>query len=181
MKKIIVTCLALISLAIVGNAQENVSIRIPEGYQGFVEQENRFHFWGAEDNSVAVSTTHGFYFNGHTFVGIGLGVTGSGNYGLVPFYTSVKHVFLNDRTISPSLNARLGSYIGADMGSYGDLAFGVRFASKKDFALTISAALSYYEPFDDVTTEWNVDTDTYKEITKKIDFSGASLRFGIEW
>lgn len=179
MKKI---CVLLLSVcAYMFSFAQNQEIRIPEGYQGFLEQENRIHFWGEEESSVAISTTHGFYFNGHTFVGIGFGITGSGDYTLLPFYTSIKHVFLNDRTASPIISARLGSYLGYDFGSYGDIAVGVRFASKKDFALTISAACSFYEAFKEETTEWNVDGSSYSSVTKNIDFSGASLRFGIEW
>lgn len=167
-----------------GFSQEaNVEIRVPDGYQGFIEQENRFHLWGEEKkkNSVALSTTHGFYFNGHTFVGIGIGLDGSGDHVILPFYTAIKHVFLNDRSVSPVVGVRMGSYIGDDLGTYADLSAGVRFATKRDFALSISLAASYSEPFYEYDYEWNADYSTSIEKKNKIDFSGISLRFGVEW
>ncbi len=178
MKKVLVTILALIGTVISVSAQEvEAKIKIPEGYQGFLEQGTRYHFWGDETSSVDVSTTHGFYFNGHTYAGIGIGVSAGRQHTLVPVYTSIKHVFYNDRYISPVGQVRLGSYLGDDFGTYADLAVGVRFATKRDFALTISAAVSYFEPFKEEV--WNWESSTTESET--VDFSGASLRFGIEW
>ncbi len=178
MKKVLATIFVLIGTMLsVSGQQVEEKIRIPEGYQGFLEHGTRYHFWGQESSTMNVSTTHGFYFNGHTFVGIGIGISVGENHTLVPVYTSVKHVFFNDRYVSPVAQIRLGSYGGDNFGSYGDVALGVRFATKRDFALTISGAISYFEPYKDEVWDWQGNTST----VETVDFTGAALRFGIEW
>ena len=53
MKKVLVTILALIGTVISVSAQElEQKIKIPEGYQGFLEQGTRYHFWGDETSFV---------------------------------------------------------------------------------------------------------------------------------
>lgn len=157
-------------------AQEQ-EIRIPSGYQGYLEEGNLFHFDG--ESSINLSTTHGFYFNGHVFAGIGVGAEFNNDYILVPFYTSIKYVISNKKSVSPFFSMRLGSYLGYDQGAYGDAALGVRFATTKDFALSIMLGASYYDKF---------EGDDYWDYVKgmtvagdEIDFSGISVRFGIEW
>ena len=126
-------------------AQEDVNynpakVRVPSGYQGFLEQGNTWHFDKNMPNSISISTTHGFYFNGHIFAGVGFGVDFNKDRALVPFYTNLRYQFNNTKVVSPIVSLRLGSFIGDDMGAYGDLAFGVRFASKRDFAVSVMVA-----------------------------------------
>ena len=75
-------------------AQEDVNynpakVRVPSGYQGFLEQGNTWHFDKNMPNSISISTTHGFYFNGHIFAGVGFGVDFNKDRALVPFYTNL--------------------------------------------------------------------------------------------
>jgi len=161
-------------------AQEESNVRVPSGYQGFLEQGNTWHFDKNMPNSISISTTHGFYFNGHIFAGVGLGVDFNKDRALVPFYTNIRYQFNNTKVVSPVVSLRLGSFIGDDMGAYGDLAFGVRFASKRDFAVNVMVAGTYY----DKVSEYYYYCDengNYYHGYQDISPSGVSLRIGIEW
>lgn len=155
-------------------------VKIPEGYQGHIEQENIYHF-STQDVAIGLSTTHGFFYTPHMFVGLGLGLHIAEDDVIVPFFTSAKYIFNNYKKISPTMQLRLGSYASDGVGAYGDLAFGLRFASNKDFAFSILIAGSYYSPKD--VTEWYYDdrTNSSYSVNEKIDYSGISLRIGIEW
>lgn len=176
MKKVfLITVVALLS-AVLGFAQES-EIRVPGGYQGFFEEGNLFHFDG--ESSVNLSTTHGFYFGGKTFVGVGFGAEFNNDYILVPFYTAVKYIACNKKSVSPVFHVRLGSYLGHGQGAYADGAVGVRFATAKDFALSILVGATYYDKFEG-DDYWVPETSSYVS-EGDIDFSGLSVRFGIEW
>ena len=185
MKKLILSVVMLF-MAVSVFAQEETSVRVPNGYQGFLEQGNTWHVFDKNmPNCISLSTTHGVYFNGHIFAGVGLGVDFNNDYTLVPFYSNLRYQFNNTKAVSPIVSLRLGSFIGDNMGAYGDLAFGVRFASKRDFAVSVMVAGTYYdkltersysEGYYDEHGEWHYD---YEEI--KLNPSGVSLRVGIEW
>ncbi len=176
MKKVFLTTVVALLSAMFSFAQES-EIRIPNGYQGFFEEGNLFHFDG--ESSINLSTTHGFYFGGKTFVGVGIGAEFNNDYILVPFFTSVKYVACNKKSTSPFFHARLGSYLGADQGTYGEAAVGVRFATAKDFALSIMVGATYYDMFEGDEV-WNSEKEIY-ESEGDVNFSGISVRFGIEW
>ena len=145
MKKVILSLVILLMATSMFAQETEISnpakVRVPSGYQGFIEQGNTWHFDKNMPNSISLSTTHGFYFNGHIFAGIGLGVDFNNDRALVPFYTNVRYQFNNTRVVSPIVSLRLGSFVGDGLGAYGDLAFGVRFASKRDFAVSAMVAV----------------------------------------
>ena len=153
--------------------EQETNIRVPSGYQGFLEEGNTWHFDKDMPHGMSLSTTHGFYFNGHIYVGVGIGIDWNKNYGFVPIYTNVRYQFNNTKFVSPIVSLRLGSYMGDDMGAYGDLAFGVRFASKRDFAVSVLLAGTYYDKIKEY--------DYYNDTNYKVSPSGISLRIGIEW
>lgn len=155
-------------------------VKIPDGYQGHIEQENIYHF-STQDVAIGLSTTHGFFYTPHMFVGLGLGLHIAEDDVIVPFFTSAKYIFNNYKKISPTMQLRLGSYASEGVGAYGDLAFGLRFASNKDFAFSILLAGSYYSPKDETNWYYDDRTNTSYSVTEKLDFSGISLRIGIEW
>lgn len=187
MKKTILTLIMAV-FTITAFAQ-NEDSRVPNGYQGFLEEGNTWHFNKDMATTIQLSTTHGFYFNEHIYAGLGVGFEFNSDYLLVPFYTNLRYVFFNNKAISPIVSLRLGSYISDNMGAYGDLAFGVRFASKRDFAVTVLLAGSYYDKFTE--TYYNYDEGYYDEegmwhyenniVEKTIRPSGISVRVGIEW
>ena len=178
MKKVILSLVILLMAASVF-AQEEGNVRVPSGYQGFLEQGNTWHFDKNMPNSINISTTHGFYFNGHIFAGVGFGVDFNKDRALVPFYTNLRYQFNNTKVVSPILSLRLGSFIGDDMGAYGDLAFGVRFASKRDFAVSVLVAGTYYDKIK--VYYYNYEDGYYYDGYQQVSPSGVSLRIGIEW
>lgn len=184
MKKLALT-LVMAIFAITAFAQNEGDVRVPSGYQGFLEQGNTWHFDKNMHNCINLSTTHGFYFNGHIFAGVGLGIDFNSDRGLVPFYSNIRYLFNNNKVVSPVVSLRLGSFIGDEVGAYGDLAFGVRFASKRDFAVSVMVSGTYYdkitegqwvEHFDEYN---NYINSTYEAV--RVNPSGVSLRIGIEW
>ena len=184
MKKFVLAFVTAL-FAVVGFAQnEQNEIRIPNGYQGFLEMGNSWHFDKNMPPTIQLSTTHGFYYNGHVYAGIGFGMEFNSDYLLVPFYANLRYVFISDRPVSPLVSMRLGSFVSDNMGAYGDLAFGVRFASKRDFAISALVVGTYYgnltrnysEEFMDAYGYWH-----YEQVERQINPSGISLRVGIEW
>lgn len=166
-------------------AQEEVTPKyVPNGYQGFFEEGNAWHFDKNMPTTVQISTTHGFYFNDCIYAGLGVGWEFNSDYFLMPFYTNLRYVFINNKSISPIVSLRLGSYISSNMGAYGDLAVGVRFASIKGFAVSVLVTGSYYDKLDYSYTVETVDDQGYwhyNTVEDKINPSGISLRVGIEW
>ena len=178
MKKLVLAFVMLFMATSVFAQEQEGKVRVPNGYQGFIEQGNTWHFDKNMPNSISLSTTHGFYFNGHIYAGIGLGVDFNEDRALVPFYTNLRYQFNNTRVVSPIISLRLGSYVGDGLGAYGDLAFGVRFASKRDFAVSAMVAGTYY----DKIKEYGYYVDDGHYINDRyISPSGVSLRIGIEW
>ena len=92
MKKIALITLLVLACAPMMRAQEN-KVRVPSGYQGFLEQGNSFRVADKFSSAISLSTTHGFYFGQHTFVGIGIGVEGNNDFTVVPVYTALKYNF----------------------------------------------------------------------------------------
>ena len=180
MKKLVLALVMLFMATSVFAQEQEGKVRVPSGYQGFFEQGNTWHFDKNMPNSISLSTTHGFYFNGHIFAGIGFGVDFNEDRALVPFYTNLRYQFNNTRVVSPIISLRLGSFIGDGIGAYGDLAFGVRFASKRDFAVSVMAAGTYYDKVKEYYSYYD-ENDNYHHGNRQISPAGISLRIGIEW
>ena len=185
MKKVMLSLvLLLMTASVFAQNQDDPNspkVRVPSGYQGFLEQGNTWHFDKNMPNCISLSTTHGFYFNGHIFVGVGLGFDFNKKRTLVPFYTNLRYQFNNTRVVSPVVSLRLGSFIGDDMGAYGDLGFGVRFASKRDFAVSMLVTGTYYDKINMTVNESNLGYGHEVSTKKDVSPAGISLRIGIEW
>jgi hypothetical protein len=181
MKKLVLAFVMLFMATSVFAQNQESNVRVPNGYQGFLEYGNSWHFDKNMHNSINLSTTHGFYFNGHIYAGIGIGVDFNSDHGLVPIYTNVRYQFNNNKVASPVVSLRLGSFVGDEVGAYGDLAFGVRFASKKDFAINVMVAGTYYDNIRDSFYEYNEELGHGEYVEKAVSPSGISLRIGIEW
>ena len=185
MKKIALTLLmAFFAIGAFAQNDEVTGVRIPSGYQGFLEMGNTWHFDKDMPTTIQLSTTHGGFFNEHIFAGLGIAYEWNKDYDLVPLYANIRYVFMSRTVISPVLSLRLGSYLGDNIGAYGDLAVGVRFASKRDFAVNVMVAgtyydkitRNYYEEWTDAQGVWH-----YENVEKKISPSGIAVRVGIEW
>ncbi len=180
MKKVLFSLVMLLMTAGVFAQEQEGKVRVPSGYQGFLEQGNTWHFDKNMPNSISLSTTHGFYFNGHIYAGVGIGVDFNKDRALVPIYTNVRYQFNNTKVVSPIVSMRLGSFIGDDMGAYGDLAFGVRFASKRDFAVSMMVAGTYYDKITQYYSGYD-ENGNYVSGDREVSPAGVSLRIGIEW
>ena len=170
MKKLIVVAATMLLVAFTASAQK--SIHVPSGYAGMVEEENTFHFNG-EDASFAFSTTHGVYYSPNVFVGLGLALEGSSDYFILPIFASARYVFNEHAKVSPMFSARLGSYVGDDLGAYGEAGFGLRFASSSKFAFALSVVGKYLSDIECWDNSINEHVDK--------NFSGIGIRFSVEW
>jgi len=180
MKKILVSLL-FAAMAFSANAQEVIDgVRVPSGYQGHIEYSNLFYVkgWGT---AMDLSTTHGFYYTPNMFVGIGMGIHVAPGDAYIPVYASAKYVFNYRTKISPTLQMRMGSFFNDGAKPYGDISFGCRFASDRDFAFSIQACASYYAPFNYVEDHWDSTIGTYATTTTRMNLSSIGLRLGIEW
>ena len=99
----------------------------------------------------------------------------------MPVYTAVKYNFGYSKTVTPTIQVRLGSYLSEDPGTYADLAVGVRFGSKRDFAVNIMLTGTFYEGMKYQTSYWDDVTGSVVYDTKTFNPSGIGLRVGIEW
>lgn len=180
MKKLVLAFVMLFMATSVFAQNQESNVRVPSGYQGFLEYGNTWHFDKNMPNTMSLSTTHGFYFNGHIYTGIGLGIDFNNDHALVPIYANVRYQFNNTKVVSPVVSLRLGSFVGDKVGAYGDLGFGVRFASKKDFAINVMVAGTYYDKISDYYSEYDAEGN-YVHGNRDISPAGVSLRIGIEW
>lgn len=181
MKKVILSVVMLF-MAVGLFAQEETQNRVLSGYQGFLEYGINFTAFDKDTpQTMGLSTTHGFYFQGCMYAGIGIGADFCKDFALFPIYGNFRYVILKDKTVSPVLSVRVGSYLSEKVGAYGDLAFGVRFASRKDFAVNMMVAGTYYDKITRSENEYNEELGYYVDTEKIYNPSSISLRIGIEW
>lgn len=171
MKKTILI-VAMLVMAFGLSAQENERITIPSGYRAFIEEENSLQLVSQERSLIGLGTTHGFYMNDHCYVGLGFAFIGNENSFMMPLFATVRYNFSYKSNVTPLLTFRGGSYLSESNGLYADLGFGLRFASKRHFAVTIMLTGTLYEN----TMEFNPHTG----YTDKINHSGAGIRIGME-
>ena len=185
MKKTILTLVvALFAITAFAQNEEQVDFRVPNGYQGFLEMGNCWHFDKNMPTTIQLSTTHGFYFNNSIYAGIGAALEFNSDHVMMPFYANFRYVFLNKKAIQPFVSMRVGSFISEKIGAYGDLAVGARFSSKRDFAVSVMLVGTYYDKLNYDYYEDYVDSFGYwhsELVESHISPSGISLRVGIEW
>jgi hypothetical protein len=180
MKKILFSLL-FAAMAFGANAQEVVNgVRVPSGYQGHIEYSNLFYVDGS-NTAMDLSTTHGFYYTPNMFVGLGIGFHGAPGDVYLPIYAAAKYIFNYRTKVSPTVQMKMGSFFNDGAKPYGDLSFGFRFASDRDFAFSIQACGSFYAPFNVTETEWDYVNDKYITTTERRNLSSVGLRLGIEW
>lgn len=184
MKKLLFLALSVTFLPFV-SAQDvtltkNGAVRVPNGYQAHIEYSNLFYLKDG-GTSMDLSTTHGFFYTPNMYVGIGIGFHVSPDDVYVPVFASAKYVFNYRTKISPTLQLRMGSFFNEGAKPYGDISFGLRFASDRDFAFSVQACASYFAPFDYENEHWDYKTNSYIYSTGTENLSSVGLRIGIEW
>ena len=176
MKKLL-GCLAIALLfSITVEAQ---GVRIPSGYHGFMDYCTSYCPVGGV-TAIELSTTHGCYFTDNAYLGMGLGIEGSsGNWFLVPVFVTLKYNFTYDNPFTPTAQIRMGSYLGDEIGVCGDVAFGLRFGTRRNFAFNLMLICSLFQPIDYGYYLCH-EGGYYGRNLKKYP-SGFGIRFGIEW
>ena len=173
MKKIIVIAAVFLTAATQClMAQEESRVSIPSGYRAFIEEENSMQLVSKEHSLLGVGTTHGFYMNDHCFVGLGFTMIGNESDFLMPFYAAIRYNFGYRSNVTPVLSFRAGSYLSESTGLYADLAFGLRFASKRHFAINVMLTGTFYEP----TEVYRYTIGDYTTVNH----TGAGIRIGME-
>ena len=171
MKKTILIVTMLVMAFGLSAQEENSKITIPSGYRAFLEEENSMQLVSKEHSLIGVGTTHGFYMNDHCFVGLGFTLIGNENDFVMPFYAAIRYNFGYRSNVTPVLSFRAGSYLSESTGLYADLAFGLRFASKRHFAISVMLTGTFYEPTE--VYRYTIDYTT-------VNHSGAGIRIGME-
>ncbi len=174
--------LLVLPLSMMAQETNEFGVRVPSGYQGNIEYSNLFYLNGG--TGMMLSTTHGYFYTQNLYVGLGIGLHVAPDDVYVPVFAAAKYV-VNHKKISPVVQYRMGSYFTEGAKPYMDVAFGMRFASDRDFAFSIMAAGSYYSPYTIVNNELVYDpfTDGYNYVTsfEHGNMSCLSIRLGIEW
>ena len=185
MKRLLLTfVLSLFVLGAIAQNDEITGVRIPEGYRGSLELTNSWHFDENMPATIQLSTTHGVFLNEHLYAGLGAAFEWSAKYLFVPIYANVRYVFLSRSRVNPFVSLRLGSYIRENMGAYGDLAIGARFATKSDLAFSIMVVGTYYSKIKYNYSESYIDAFGYMHteyLEGKINPSGIGVRVCFEW
>lgn len=186
MKKVFFSIVMMLAVSVsfaqdIDVPQEKGAVKTPSGYQGFVEQGPALRFMEDWKSSISVSTTHGFYFNGNTYVGVGVSFEGNNDMFVMPLFTALKYNFTYNKKVTPSLQIRVGSYVGDNVGTYGDFAFGFRFGSSRDFAINVMAAASFFSNYKSKGGRWDSALQSYVYDSRTINQSSLALRIGIEW
>lgn len=114
------------------------------GYAGFVDFGYMFDVSDNDADKVELSTSHGYQFNDHIFLGGGLAL----NYYAeqealaVPIFANFKVNFLKTK-ITPFADVKLGYTAGDIEGAYSSMALGVRFALAKKIAMNLRLEYTY--------------------------------------
>ena len=185
MKKTFLTLIALLFIySAIAQNDETTGVRIPEGYRGSLELTNSWHFDENMPATIQLSTTHGVFLNEHIYAGLGAAFEWNADYMLVPIYANARYVFMSRSVINPFVSMRIGSYIRENMGAYGDLAIGVRCATRSDVAFCIMVVGTYYSKIKYNHYESYTDNFGYvhsEYVEGKINPSGIGVRVSFEW
>lgn len=186
MRKVVFSIVMMLAVSVsfaqdIDVPQERGAVKTPSGYQGFIDQGPALRFMEDWKSSISFSTTHGFYFNGNTYVGVGVSFEGNNDMFVMPLYTALKYNFTYNKKLTPTVQIRVGSYVGNNVGTYGDFSFGFRFGSSRDFAINVMAAASFFSNYKSYVREWDSAEQVYVHYNKTINPSSLALRIGIEW
>lgn len=146
MKKVLLAI--LMALPLIANAQS-----VKKGYHGFVDVGYCAHVSQLSPRTIEVTTSHGYQFNQHFFIGAGTGFdfTGYCSWGNVsghPYEYRESQadipVFFNLRTnltktrFCPFVDARIGAYVNNEGGMYVNEALGCRCAINETFGVSFA-------------------------------------------
>ena len=158
------------------NRQDNYSYSYfpRRGYKGFIDLGFSLGIndddWSYRDDKFEFTTSHGYLFNPHLFVGLGIGLNYYvGHYDEnyypyddedrfeVPFFAHIRTHFLN-RRIAPFADAKLGYILTDENGVYFSPSVGCRFARSNRSAFWVSLGFSLIR-YDDSRYHYNRNYD----------------------
>ena len=144
-----------------------------KGYKGFIDLGFSLGLdddWDYNDNKFEFTTSHGYIFNPHLFVGLGIGL----NYYVghydddyyqyddedrieVPIFAHIRTHFL-DRRVTPFADAKLGYIVTGEDGVYFSPSVGCRFARSNRSAFWVSLGFSVIR-YDDSRVRYRRNSD----------------------
>ena len=185
MRKLLLSfVIMLLAMGAMAQNDEKTGVRIPEGYRGSFDFSNHWHVDENMPATMQFSTTHGVFLNEHIYTGLGFAFEWNAQYVFVPMYVNVRYVFMSHSIVNPFVSMRVGSYIRGNMGAYGDLAIGARFATRTDLAFSIMLVGTYYSKikYDYYDSFVDVLGHAHNEYVEgKINPSNIGVRVSFEW
>lgn len=139
--------ISILIFALVLFANTNIYAQNPpqRGYRGFAETGYSFGLGNEGMNRFEISTTHGFQFNEHLFIGGGVAYHSFHKNGFdwegVPVFGEIRGDWFRGK-FSPFASAKLGYNTGDIEGLYFAPAAGCRYAFGKKFGLNLSLGYS---------------------------------------
>lgn len=145
---------------------------ITKGYRFFVDVADTFGVGDWIDNRVEISTTHGYQFNEHFFIGGGIGVHYyyDEDFVAIPIFANMR-IDLSKTKVTPFIDMRAGYSIYQYTGAYIAPSVGVRFRLGTWGAL--NASVGY--------TSQSIYFDDYWYDYETINIGGITLRVGFEF
>lgn len=135
MKKVFFFSLALVA-AMTASAQRET------GYRGFADLGyvlSMSEIDGADiSNRLSFTTTHGYQWGSHVFVGAGAGIQyfHQGSAYAIPLYAAARFD-LSKTNVCPFVDAKVGYSVGDWQGLYSNLGVGVRFSLNEKLGLNV--------------------------------------------
>lgn len=145
------------------------------GYKGFIDFAYTANVDYDNASKVEFSTTHGYQFNNHFFLGAGIAVHHyiDADVNSVPIYANVKANFLRTK-ITPFADVKSGYSVGDVEGAYASIGIGVHFSLKGKKALNLALVYDYQgseTAFDHEYYHYDVDNS----------LQSIGIRFGFEF
>lgn len=139
-----------------------------KGYKGFFDAG---YLWDIRNsntinaNKLELSTSHGFQFNNHFYIGGGVALDryNDAECTAVPIFADFRANFLNKK-LTPFSNVRLGYTAGDITGVYVSLAAGLRITLKAKMALNLKVEFASQGHDELIIAHWFGYTDEYETL-----------------
>lgn len=145
---------------------------VKKGYRGFVEADYTLGVGKTKEDKVGFSTTHGYQFNPHFFLGGGLGANyyfqDSSNGTFVMFADFRYDLF--DRKFTPFFDFKGGYAIGDVEGAYLSPTIGCRMGLGKNFAMNFGLGYTLQRSFETTVDEYYPIYGSMHGFTTRISF-----------
>ncbi|MDH6355987.1 hypothetical protein M2132_002338 [Dysgonomonas sp. PH5-45] len=148
-----------------------------KGYRGFADLGAHFNIGDtdAKGTSYNVSTSHGYQFNPHIFLGGGAGFDyySDAEEVFIPLFANIR-LNLLDSKVSPYFDLKAGYSVGQSCGIYANPSLGVGIFISPKYVLNLSVSCVAQE------SERSVDHPIDNSIFRRI-MLGAGFKIGLEF